>query len=187
MVELAGLVVQPEEQRADEGPGPSLCQRNPATTQSAVRWCLIFSIARLPGWYGASSRFAMTPSSPAPSNRSNQSAASARSRVAGVRWTGGVAPTRGAARAVLAARPGGTGPRSSSPSASRSHATKRRRRLRGEHLHPGRGRMDAQEQGLEVEAPSGPTITTSPSRTHAVRESTRGGAPRALGSSGRAA
>ena len=34
-------------------PGPFLCQRKPATTQSAVRWCLILSIARLPGWYGA--------------------------------------------------------------------------------------------------------------------------------------
>ena len=34
---------------------------------------------------------ATTPSRPAPSNRSNQSAASARSGVAGVRWTGGVA------------------------------------------------------------------------------------------------
>ncbi len=30
-------------------PGPFLCQRNPATTQSAVRACLIFSIVRLPG------------------------------------------------------------------------------------------------------------------------------------------
>ena len=75
-------------------PGPSLCQRNPATTQSAVRWCLILSIARLPGWYGASSRLAITPSSPAPSNRSNQSAAWARSRVAGVRWIGGAGSPR---------------------------------------------------------------------------------------------
>ena len=31
-------------------PGPFLCHRNPATTQSAVRWCLTLSIARLPGW-----------------------------------------------------------------------------------------------------------------------------------------
>ena len=31
-------------------PGPFLCQRKPATTQSAVRACLILSIARLPGW-----------------------------------------------------------------------------------------------------------------------------------------
>ena len=30
-------------------PGPFLCQRKPATTQSAVRACLILIIARLPG------------------------------------------------------------------------------------------------------------------------------------------
>ena len=33
-------------------PGPSLCQRNPPTTQSAVRACFTFTIARLPGSYG---------------------------------------------------------------------------------------------------------------------------------------
>ena len=104
-------------------PGPFLCQRNPATTQSAVRWCLILSIARLPGWYGASSRLATTPSSPAPSNRSNQSAAGARSRVAGVRWTGGsTRPRPVSSRARRSAW--GTARRSSSPSARRSQATK---------------------------------------------------------------
>jgi len=46
---------------------------------------LIFSIARLPGWYGASSGFAMTPSSPAPSNSRSQRAAMSPSRVDGVR------------------------------------------------------------------------------------------------------
>ena len=30
-------------------PGPFLCQRKPATTQSAVRRCLTFAISRLPG------------------------------------------------------------------------------------------------------------------------------------------
>ena len=34
-------------------PLPFLCQRKPATTQSAVRACLTLIIARLPGWYGA--------------------------------------------------------------------------------------------------------------------------------------
>ena len=47
------IVVQPEQQRADARPCPLLCQRKPATTQSAVRACLILIIARLPGWYGA--------------------------------------------------------------------------------------------------------------------------------------
>ncbi|MGC3999419.1 MAG: hypothetical protein QM767_19050 [Anaeromyxobacter sp.] len=31
-------------------PFPSLCQRKPATTQSAVRACFTFTMARLPGW-----------------------------------------------------------------------------------------------------------------------------------------
>ena len=64
---------------------PLLCQRKPATTQSAVRTCLILIMARLPGWYGASTGLAMTPSSPAPSKRDSHSRASAASRVIGVR------------------------------------------------------------------------------------------------------
>ena len=49
MKPLPLLVVQPQEQRADQLPGPALCHRNPATTQSAVRTCLTLIIARLPG------------------------------------------------------------------------------------------------------------------------------------------
>ena len=64
----------------------------------------------------------MTPSSPAPSKRRNQSSASARSRVAGERCTGGVAPASAcSSRSRRAAS--GTSRRSSSPSASRSQAT----------------------------------------------------------------
>ena len=48
-MEGALVVVQAEQERPDVRPGPFLCQRKPATTQSAVRWCLILSIARLPG------------------------------------------------------------------------------------------------------------------------------------------
>ena len=48
-VELPGLVVEAQQQRADVVPGPFLCQRKPATTQSAVRACLTLIIARLPG------------------------------------------------------------------------------------------------------------------------------------------
>ena len=59
-------------------PGPFLCQRKPATTQSAVRGCLILAIVRLPGAYGSSARLAMTPSRPAPSKTSNQWRATAR-------------------------------------------------------------------------------------------------------------
>ena len=86
------VVVQPEQQRADElVPLPALCQRKPATTQSAVRACFTLIIARLPGWYVPSAGFAITPSRPAPSNRDSHSDAWTRSRVIGVRWIGGLA------------------------------------------------------------------------------------------------
>ena len=64
----------------------------------------------------------MTPSRPAPSNSRSQPAATARSRVAGVRWSGG----RGACQQLLQRRPPlGLAGRSSDrpPAASRSKAT----------------------------------------------------------------
>ncbi len=72
-------------------PSPFLCQRKPATTQSQSRSCLTFSITRLSDSYASAVGFAITPSRPAPSNRENQSAATFRSRVAGVKWSGGSA------------------------------------------------------------------------------------------------
>src|SRR5205085_554053 len=42
--------------------GPLLCSRYPATTQSAVRSCLILNMTRLSGWYVPSSGLATTPS-----------------------------------------------------------------------------------------------------------------------------
>ena len=50
MLQRAVVVVQAEQQRADASSFPLLCQRKPATTQSAVRACLTLIIARLPGW-----------------------------------------------------------------------------------------------------------------------------------------
>ena len=114
---------------------PLLCQRNPATTQSAVRSCLIFIMARSFSRYGWSTGLATTPSSPAPSKRANQSAATSRSSVSGVRWIGGVASASAASsRARRSAK--GSGRRSSSPRASRSKPDERRRRLLGQHPHP---------------------------------------------------
>ena len=49
MLQLAGIVYRPSSSEPIMVPGPFLCQRKPATTQSAVRWCLILTIARLPG------------------------------------------------------------------------------------------------------------------------------------------
>ena len=77
VLQRALVVVQPEQQRADQLVLPALCQRKPATTQSAVRACLTLIIARLPGWYVPSSGLAITPSRPAPSKRASHSAASA--------------------------------------------------------------------------------------------------------------
>ncbi len=116
-----------------------------------MRSCLILSIARLPGWYAPSSRFATTPSRPAPSNRSNQSAASARSCVAGVRWTGGVtAPSTASRRARRS--PWGT--RAEVLVAQRQQVPRdvRRRHFRRQHAHSRLGGVDAQQQLLEVES-----------------------------------
>src|SRR2546422_10607513 len=89
---LLGLYDGPGRSEPTIVPTPFLCQRKPATTQSAVRVCLTLTIVRSPARYGASRRLAMTPSSPAPSKRRNQSVARARSRVAGDRGTGDGTP-----------------------------------------------------------------------------------------------
>ena len=57
----------------------------PATTQSAVRSCLIFSMVRAFCSYVAPSGLATTPSSPAPSNSLNHCSATAGSSVVRVR------------------------------------------------------------------------------------------------------
>ena len=97
-------------------PSPSLWMRKPATTQSAVRSCLTFTIVRSPGVYGRSSGLATMPSSPAPSNASNQRSAVARSVVAGVsmhRRRGRASSTSSSSAAALApaARRAGRGRR----------------------------------------------------------------------------
>src|SRR5437763_3327380 len=101
---------------------PSLDLRHPITTQSAVRWCLIFTQHRLPGTYGPFHDLAMTPSSPAPSNFSNHSSAFFGSRVYGVRKIGRLTPFRSFS-SRLRRSPNGCLRRSMSPSASRSKAT----------------------------------------------------------------
>ena len=49
VLELAGIIEEAEQQRADRGRSPFLCQRKPATTQSQSRSCLTLSITRLFG------------------------------------------------------------------------------------------------------------------------------------------
>src|SRR4051794_40946418 len=77
---------------------PSLVLRQPMTTQSAVRLCLILTHRRLPGTYIPSQDLAITPSRPAPSNLSNQSSAFLGSRVYGVTKIGGLTPLRSFSR-----------------------------------------------------------------------------------------
>ena len=89
---------------ASPTPSPSLCRRNPPTTQSAVRWCLTLSMSRLSCRYGASAGLAITPSNPAPSKRRNQSSATSASAVTGVRRTRSCSTRRGRPRAAGGAR-----------------------------------------------------------------------------------
>ena len=85
MKELASNVFHHQPDAPD--PLPSLCQRNPATTQSAVRSCLTLSITLLSCRYGRSAGLTITPSNPAPSKRVNQSSATSGWSVIGVRCT----------------------------------------------------------------------------------------------------
>jgi len=105
----------------------------------------------------------MTPSSPAPSKRRNQSAASARSRVAGERCTGGAAPASTcSSRSRRTAR--GSLRRSSSPSASRSQATNEAGACaESSFTRDAAGWM--RKSRVSKSSPPTPTITISPSIT----------------------
>ena len=133
-------------------PGPFLCQRKPATTQSAVRWCLIFSIARLPGRYFSESFFATTPSRPAPSKRWNQSSARARSR-RGRREMDRVVARAAANACSSSCATLALGRRAQVAVVEREQVPRheRRGRLLGEHPDPRLRRVDPEQQRLELE------------------------------------
>src|SRR5947208_5247211 len=105
----------------------------------------------------------MTPSSPAPSKRRNQSAASARSRVAGERCTGGAAPASTCSSRSRRAASGALR-RSSSPSASRSQATNEAGACaESSFTRDAAGWM--RKSRVSKSSPPTPTITISPSIT----------------------
>ena len=165
---------------------PPLYQRKPATTQSAVRWCLIFDITRLPGVYASVSGFAITPSRPAPSKRSNQSAATARSRVAGVTWIGGLTPASARSSRVAAL---GLRPRAQVLVADREQVPRdvRRRDARREHLRratPPGGSAAASPRSRAGRRVRDHDLAVEHAALGQVRAQRR---PRARGSSGRAA
>ena len=104
-------------------PGPFLCQRKPATTQSAVRDVLDLDHRRAcPAGRASSRAWRSRRRARRPRSDGTSPAATPRSRVQGVRWTRPVAPASAfssAARRSAWGRPR----RSSSPRASRSKAT----------------------------------------------------------------
>ena len=95
----------------------------------------------------------MTPSSPAPSNSSNQRCAISGSPVAGVTWIGGCAPARASLERAAALPEGLTGEVVVAEGEQVEGDEVRRGALRKE-LDAALGRMDALLQGLEVEAPA---------------------------------
>ncbi len=92
----------------------------------------------------------MTPSSPAPSNRWNQSSASARSSVAGVRWTGGAAAARAVSRRARRS-PWGTRAQVLVAEGEEVPGHERGGRLGRQHPDPRLGRVDPEQEGVEVE------------------------------------
>ena len=112
-----------------------------------------------------STGLAMTPSRPAPSKRWNQSAATARSRVAGVRCSGGVAPREQRLERARGARANGTPRRSRSPSQSRSKNTTDAGISLRQQLHARRGRDGGAAAAPRSRARRRCAITISPSST----------------------
>ena len=93
---------------------------------------------------------AITPSRPAPSKRLNQSDATHGSRVAGVRWIGGIALASNDS-SFSRRRSNGSFSQSRSPSHSRSKKTIDAGTLPGKQFHPRGSRMNPKLQFLEVE------------------------------------
>ena len=128
------------------------------------------------------------PSRPAPSNWLNHRAASSRSRVAGVRWNGGHDVGHAPARAR---RAGAGEPRLQVVDVGqREHVEDDEpgRRLLGQQPDPAGGRVDALQQGLEVEPPAlGVGHDDLPVQHAPLRQDSPRPPPRARGSSGSAA
>ena len=123
VVQVALVVEQPEQQRPDVRAGPVLVPPEPG--HDAVGGALVLDLehrplARQVGAVEPLGDDAVEARRPRSGRTSRRPAP--RSRVAGVRWTGGVAPPRTASSRARRS-PWGTSRRSSSPSASRSQAT----------------------------------------------------------------
>ena len=142
-----------------------LCQRKPATTQSHSRSCLTLSITRLFGSYAPVAGLAITPSSPAPSKRRNQSAAvvaiGRRRREVQRRR----APCQQRLELLAPLAETAVARRSRSPSHEQVEEHDRRRDLLGQQRHARRRRVDAHAGAPRSRAPPSFAITISPSST----------------------
>ena len=106
----------------------------------------------------------MTPSRPAPSKRRNQSSATARSRVAGVTWSGGAASVR--MRSSSARRSAkGASRRSRSPTREEIEEDDRRRDLARKQPDAGRRPGGGGAAAPRSRAPPSRAMTISPSST----------------------
>ena len=163
MPEPAPLIVEAQQQGADHR--PLLCQRKPATTQSAVRSCLTLNITRWSSRYGRSGGLAMTPSSPPLEQPEpalawaqvvgQQGAVDRRLRPGQDVVEGGPALGQGPLHQRLVAQ------------GEQVEGDQHGRGLGGQEVHPGGGRVDALEEGLEVEA--GPAGDDDLAVDHATR------------------
>ena len=156
-------------------PGPFLCQRNPATTQSAVAGaCRSTSPAcpagtcRRAAWRRPRRARALEPIEPV-GGRGAVPASTARD--------GPVprASPRDCHPAEPAAPVAGTSRRSSSPSASRSHATYDAGGRLGQHLGPATPPDGCGAGGTRTPGTPSRAMTTSPSRTHRSGRAARSG------------
>ena len=166
MVEVAVVVVQAEQQRADAV--AVLVDAVAGDTQSAVRSCLTLTSVRLSGGYGAVEALGDDAVEPGALEAAEPVGGDvAVGACAGVRWTGRL----GAAQRARAAGAGARRAARRAATRRRGRAGRRRRTTAGvsagQPSHPRLGRVDALLQRVEVEAVAvvgGTTI--SPSTTH---------------------
>ena len=154
-------------------------------TTSAVRSCLILSMVRAFGWYGAAAAWRPRRRARRPRTASNHSLGLG--RVGG--GAGQVAgPGRPRQRLLEAARRSANGRSTydSSPSASRSKATKPAGVFSASMSHPRLGRVDPLLQHLELQ-PRRRSRRTARRRARTARAAARGRRRRSRGSSGSAA
>ncbi len=133
-------------------PGPFLCHRKPATTQSAVRWCLTLIISRLPGHVAQVGALGDHPVQAGALEHVEPPLGGLRV----VRRRGEAGPMAAASPAAARAWPVGSAKGSVRAGRGRAVGQEvegdvRGRAGLGQHRDPRRGGVDAQQEGVEVQ------------------------------------